>query len=111
MVHPGKKVTIKQRDEEDVVTRITQVALGPKPKQGASVVTIETGGKSVVIGTLNRDGETSFGVRLGRRGTVFPEQGSHLRARHIHSGVGETGAFNQSPAASRNATWLTLRRS
>lgn len=48
-----------------------QVALGPKPKQGASVVTVETNGKTTVIGTLNRDGETSFAVRAAPRHQLY----------------------------------------
>ena len=58
-------MSVKIEDEDDVTTRITNVALGPKPKPGSAVVTLETGGgKSIVLCTLNPDGEKSFQLNL-----------------------------------------------
>lgn len=61
---PGKKVKVKQNDADDVVTRITQVALGPSPASGAAVVWVDAGGAPTVIGTLSAKGETHFSCDL-----------------------------------------------
>lgn len=80
-VQPGKALTVTQKDEDDVTTHITQVALGPTKSAEPVTVTIDVNGESHTLGTLIKGVVTEFSVRsCAHRIARLLERRNHMRA-------------------------------
>lgn len=62
-VQPSKPLKVAVKDEDDIVTHITQVALGPTKSADPVVVSIELNGESYILGTLIKGVVTEFAAR------------------------------------------------